>query len=393
MNYNRTKYACYLGYASSAIVNNFAPLLYVTFMTTFKLSTIQIGALIAVNFAVQMLVDFFGARYAEKIGYRRMIYAGGLFCASGLLLMGILPYIMNPMSGIIISIFIYAIGGGIMEVLVSPIVETLPGDNKASTMSMLHSFYAWGQLLVVLLSTVYFVFLGTAGWRWLSIMWALVPLADFILFVKAPINVFAEGEVRLPFRKIFTNKIFVMFMIIMLSAGAAELSVAQWVSAYAEKGLNVSKTTGDLLGTSMFALFMGISRVIYGFFGEKMKLKEYMIFCGFLCIAGYLTATLVPNEIIALLGCAVVGFAVGIMWPGTLSIAAKDFPHGGTAIFGILAMAGDIGCMAGPETVAYASKYLTIYGSELKAGLLVSVIFPVIFTILIILSKKIKKTS
>ena len=189
MNYNRTKYACYLGYASSAIVNNFAPLLYVTFMTTFKFSTTQVGALIAVNFAVQMLVDFFGARYAEKIGYRRMICAGGLLSASGLVLMGILQYIMNPMSGIIISIFIYAIGGGIMEVLVSPIVEALPGDNKASTMSMLHSFYAWGQLLVVLLSTLYFVFLGTAGWRWLSIMWAFVPLTDLVLFIKAPINI------------------------------------------------------------------------------------------------------------------------------------------------------------------------------------------------------------
>ena len=393
MNYNRTKYACYLGYASSAIVNNFAPLLYVTFMTTFKLSTSQIGLLIAVNFAVQMLVDFLGARYAVKIGYRRMICAGSLFCASGLVLMGILPYIMNSMSGIIISIFIYAIGGGIMEVLVSPIVEAIPGDNKAATMSMLHSFYAWGQLLVVLLSTLYFVFLGTAGWRWLSIMWAFVPLTDFILFIKAPINMFAEGEKRLPFRKIFTNKIFVMFMIIMLAAGAAEVSVAQWVSAYAEKGLNVSKTLGDLLGTSMFALFMGISRVIYGFFGEKMKLKEYMIFCGFLCIAGYLAATLVQNEIVALIGCGIVGFAVGIMWPGTLSIVAKDFPEGGTAIFGILAMAGDVGCMTGPETVAVVSRYFTLYGSDLKAGLLVSAIFPIVFTVLMILSKKITKNT
>lgn len=393
MNYRRTKYACYLGYASSAIVNNFAPLLYVSFMTDFKLSTTEIGLLIAVNFAVQMLVDFFGARYAEKIGYRKMICSGCLFCASGLLLMGILPYIMPAMTGIIISIFIYAIGGGIMEVLVSPIVEALPGGNKAATMSMLHSFYAWGQLIVVLLSTAYFVIFGIQNWRWMSIAWALVPIADFILFVKAPINVFAEGEVRLPFRKIFTNKIFIMFMILMLTAGAAELSVAQWVSAYAEKGLNVSKTMGDLLGTSMFALFMGISRIIYGFFGEKLKLKEYMIFCGLLCIAGYLTATLVQNEIIALIGCGIVGFSVGIMWPGTLSIAAKDFPQGGTAIFGILAMAGDIGCMAGPETVALSAKYFTVYGSELKAGLLASVIFPVIFTFLIILSKKIKKTS
>lgn len=392
MNYKRTKYACYLGYASSAIVNNFAPLLYVTFMTSFKFSTTQIGLLIAVNFAVQMFVDFLGARYSEKIGYRKMICAGCLFCSSGLFLMGILPYTISPMVGIIISIFIYAIGGGIMEVLVSPIVEAIPGGNKAATMSMLHSFYAWGQLLVVVLSTVYFATFGTANWRWMSMIWALVPTTDFILFAKAPINIFAEGEMRLPFRKIFTNRVFVMFMIIMLSAGAAEISVAQWVSAYAEKGLNVSKTAGDLLGTSMFALMMGISRVIYGFFGEKMKLKKYMIFCGFLCITGYLIATLVPNEIIALLGCGVVGFAVGIMWPGTLSIAATDFPEGGTAIFGILAMAGDIGCMIGPETVAVASKYLTLSGSELKAGILVSTVFPVIFTIIMILNKKTKKT-
>lgn len=225
----------------------------------------------------------------------------------------------------------------------------------------------------------------------MSFIWALIPLADFLMFIKSPINMFAEGEKRIPFRKIFTSRIFIMFMILMLAAGASEIAVAQWVSAYAEKGLNVSKTAGDLLGTSMFALMMGISRVIYGFFGEKMKLKEYMIFCGFLCVAGYLTATLVPNEVIALLGCGIVGFAVGIMWPGTLSIVAKDFPQGGTAIFGILAMAGDIGCMVGPETVALASKYLTLSGSDLKAGILVATVFPIIFTILIFFTKKSKK--
>ena len=393
MNYNRTKYACYLGSASTAIINNFAPLLYVTFMTTFKFSATMIGLFIAMNFAVQMTVDFFGARYSEKIGYKKMICAGCLFCSAGMFLLSTLPYILEPAIGVGISTVVYAVGGGIMEVLVSPIMEAIPGDKKAASMSMLHSFYAWGHLFVVLASTLYFVIFSTAKWRVLCAIWAIVPLFDFYLFLTAKINVFAEGEKRLKFREIFSQRIFLVFMIMMLTSGAAELAVAQWVSAYAEKGLNVSKTAGDLLGTSMFALCMAIARVIYGFFGEKLKLKAYMFWCGVLCIIGYLVATLMPNEIIALLGCGLIGFSVGIMWPGTLSIAAKDFPQGGTAIFGILAMSGDIGCVAGPETVAVVSRYFTLYGSDLKAGLLVSAIFPIVFTVLMILSKKITKTS
>ncbi len=392
MNYKRTKYACYLGYVSSAIINNFAPLLYVTFMTEFKFSATMIGFLIAINFAVQMSVDFFGARYAERIGYKRMICTGCLFCAAGLALLGVLPYILPSYTAIAIATVIYAIGGGIMEVLVSPIVEAIPGDNKASTMSMLHSFYAWGQLLVVVASTVYFVLFSTTHWRVLSAIWAVVPLLAFCLFINAPVNVFAEGEARIPFREIFSNKIFIIFMVLMLTAGASELAVAQWISAYAEKGLNVSKTMGDLLGTSLFALCMGIARIVYGFFGEKLNLKKYMFFCGILCVAGYLIATLMPVEIIALLGCGLVGFSVGIMWPGTLSIAAKYFPQGGTAIFGILAMAGDIGCMAGPGLVAFVAEYLTLNGSDLKAGMLASIVFPALFTIFINFTKKLSKT-
>ncbi len=392
MNYNRTKYACYFGYMSSAIVNNFAPLLYVTFMSEFKFTASMIGFLIAINFAVQMTVDFLGARYADKIGYRKMICGGGLFCSAGLLLLGILPYILTPYCGTIIATVIYATGGGIMEVLVSPIVEAIPGDKKEALMSMLHSFYAWGQLLVVVMSSVFFVFFGISAWKWLSFMWAVIPFVDCLLFINAPINVFGEGEKRIPFRKLFSNKIFIVLMILMLSAGASELSIAQWVSAYAEKGLNVSKTMGDLLGTSMFALCMGISRIIYGFFGEKINLKKYMFFCGLLCAGVYLIATLSPVEIIALLGCGLVGFSVGIMWPGTLSIAAKDFPEGGTAIFGILAMAGDIGCMTGPALVGFVSEKMSTYGSGLKEGILVSIIFPIVFIIFINFTKKIPKT-
>lgn len=393
MNYNRTKYACYLGSASTAIINNFAPLLYVTFMTTFKFSATMIGLFIAMNFAVQMIVDFLGARYSEKIGYKKMICAGCLFCSAGLFLLSTLPYILNPAIGVGISTVVYAVGGGIMEVLVSPIMEAIPGDKKAASMSMLHSFYAWGHLFVVLASTLYFVIFSIANWRVLCAIWAIVPLFDFFLFLTAKINVFAEGEKRLKFREIFSHRIFIVFMIMMLTAGAAELAVAQWVSAYAEKGLNVSKTAGDLLGTSMFALCMGIARVIYGFFGEKLKLKAYMFWCGVLCIIGYLIATLMPNEIIALLGCGLIGFSVGIMWPGTLSIAAKDFPQGGTAIFGILAMSGDIGCVAGPGLVAIVSEKMTINGSGLKAGMLASIVFPLIFTIFINFTKKKQKTS
>lgn len=380
MNYNLTKYACYMGYISSAVINNFAPLVYVTFRKSFGFTYAQIGILIAFNFIMQAVTDYLGARYAEKIGYRRMVLSACALCGAGLVCLGVLPFIMNPFWGICISISIYALGGGMLEVLVSPIVEAIPGDMKSSVMSLLHSFYSWGQMGVIILSTVFFSYIGIEKWRVLSAMWAIIPATAFVLFLKAPLNVFAEGEERIPLGKMFANRKFVLFAFVMICAGASEIAVAQWASTYIEEGLNVSKSAGDIIGTSMFACMMGLSRVIYGIWGNKISLSEFMTISGVLCIMSYLAVSL-GNGITALIGCSLCGFSVGIMWPGTLSLSAKNCPEGGTAMFGILALAGDIGCLIGPETVAIASKFITVKGSDLRGGILVCIIYPIVVSV------------
>lgn len=376
--YKHTKYTCYLGSVTSAIINNFAALLFVVFNRDFGISIEQISLLITTNFAVQLVVDYLGARYVDKIGYRKSLVFAMAAAGTGLAAMGTLPFIIPPFAGLIISTFIYAVGSGLIEVLVSPTVEALPNDEKESAMSMLHSFYCWGCMLVIIVSTLYFKLFGLQHWRYLCYFWALIPLVTMYLFLKVPIIPFGEGKETVSFRTIFKTKLFWVFVLLMTSAGAAELAMSQWASMFAETGLGVSKTMGDLLGPCMFAFLMGIGRFIYGRYGDKLPLIGSIKVSAVICICGYLVASLVKNPVLALVGCGMCGFGVAIMWPGTLSLAAKYCHFGGTAIFGLLAMSGDIGCCLGPYTVAKVSTHFTLYGSELKAGLLFAIIFPVI---------------
>ena len=387
LSFKATKYACYSGYITQAVVVNFMPLLFVYFATDFGLSLSQIASLITVNFGTQMVVDIFGARYAERIGYRKVLIMSQLFAAVGLFLLGILPFVIPHYIGLIIPTVIFAIGSGLTEVMVSPVVEAIPGDAKASSMSLLHSFYCWGHLYTVLVSTLYFLVFGLENWRYLSMYWAILPLITAVLFAKVPINVFGgeDGE-RMGFRGLIRSGFFWVFILLMLCSGASELSMAQWSSMFAETTLGVSKEMGDLLGPSMFAVFMGCARVIYGKWGEVIDLKKFLVFSSLICVVGYITATLPSNNYVNLAGCGICGFSVGIMWPGVLSLAAGRFPKGGTALFGLLALAGDVGCFSGPEIVAIISE-----GSNLKTGLLAAAIFPVIIIILTLTLKKRKR--
>lgn len=385
--YNDTLKCCFLAYISSAIINNFAPLLFIIFHESLGISVSKLGILIVLNFGVQMLVDVLGAQYADKFGYRRFIVTALSMGAIGLVSMAILPAVMPPYTGLLCSVVLYGIGSGMLEVVLSPIVEALPTEGKESAMTLLHSFYSWGQMLCVLISTGFFVIFGTENWRYLSVLLAMVPFVTMLLFTKMPLctleNTGVHGGSVL---KLFCNKLFVVFFIIMLCSGAAELAMSQWASYFAEEGLRVSKTMGDLLGPCFFAVTMGCARVFYSKMAHKLKLARFIVLCSVMCIISYLIATLCTNPILGLAACGLCGFSVGIMWPGTLSLAAVSMPAKSTAMFAMLAVGGDIGCSLGPELVAIGSSIFTIHGSAIKAGLLCAIVFPIVLIVCIMMA-------
>ena len=376
-NYNKTLYACFVGYIIQAIINNFAPLLFLTFQSSYHIPLSQITLLVTANFGLQLIIDFLSAGFIDKIGYRLSMLAAHVFCAAGLLLMTFLPNMLpDAFTGLFLSVMVYAVGGGLLEVLVSPIVENCPTDNKEKAMSLLHSFYCWGHVGVVLLSTLFFRLFGIENWRILAIVWAIVPICNFFLFMSAPIAEPAkEQEGGLSVKKLVSRKIFWILMLLMLCAGSCEQAVSQWASTFAEKGLGISKAAGDLAGPMFFAILMGTSRLIYGKWGDKLDLDKFMRFSGFLCLFSYLIISLAPYPVLGLLGCGLCGLSVGILWPGAFSMAAANIPGGGTAMFAFLALAGDLGCMGGPTFVGFISG---AFDDNLKIGILAAVIFPLL---------------
>ncbi len=391
--YKHTRYACYMAYITGAIINNFAPLLFVVFQRDFGISLIELSLLITANFGIQLVVDFLSSNYVHKIGYRRTLIIALVMSFLGLVSLGILPRMMTPFTGIMISVIFYAIGSGMLEVMVSPTIEALPSDKKTSDMSILHSFYCWGCMLVIIASTIFFQFVGIDNWTYLCYLWALVPLVTLLMFFKVPIIPFGKEHGKVSFKNIFSNGMFRLFVLVMMCAGASEIAMAQWASLFAETGLGVSKTMGDLLGPCMFAAAMGISRLLFAKFGEKADTFNVLIVSAVVCMAGYIIAVFSKNPVISLIGCGIVGLGSAIMWPGTLSLAAKYCSFGGMALFGLLAMSGDIGCCVGPAVVAEISTRISIFDSPLKAGLLCATIFPVVLMITVNILKIKAKTS
>ncbi len=377
-NYKHTFYASYAGYFVQSIINNFIPLLFLTFQKDFGFSYDQISLLIVINFAVQLCVDFLSAYFIDKIGYRISVIMAHVFACIGLAGLSVFPFIMNPYAGIIISIIIYAIGSGLIEVIISPLVEACPSDSKAGAMSLLHSFYCWGQMCVVIFSTLFFNFAGISNWRLLALIWACVPLFNGAYFCVVPIPKVLSENKGMGVQKLFRTKLFYILAVIMLCSGASELAMSQWASAFAESGLEVSKTMGDLLGPCLFAVLMGSARVLYSKYSSKISLGKAMIASAVLCTVSYIVAGFSPWPIVSLLACAVCGFSVGIMWPGTFSLAAEKIPAGGTAMFALLALFGDSGCATGPALVGKATSLL---GDDLGKGLLFAVVFPIVMIV------------
>ncbi len=380
MNYNKTITACFIAYIVQAIVNNFAPLLFLTFSNTYNIPLTQITFLVTINFTIQLTIDLLSVYFVDKIGYKNSLLIAHGLAFLGLLSLAILPNVITPFVGLLISVFIYAIGGGLLEVIISPVMEAIPTGNKEKAMSLLHSFYCWGQVGVVLISTIFFYFFGINNWKILAVVWSIIPLLNLLFIAKVPVpSLLGEEETGMSVKELFSTKIFYLVIILMILSGACEQAVSQWASTFAESGLGVSKTMGDLLGPMFFAIMMGTSRLIYGKKGDKMPLKKYMILTSILCLISYLVIGFTNNPYIGLLGMGICGFSVGLLWPGTFSLASKALPKGGTALFALLALGGDVGCSGGPTLVGLFS------GESIKDGIRISTIFPILLIICLII--------
>ena len=390
-NYRKTLIACYLGFITQAITANFLPLLFLTFHTDYQISLGKIALIPTAFFLTQLIVDALCARYVDRIGYRRAIVVSQVAAGAGLIGLAVLPDLMpDPFVGVILCVITYAIGSGLIEVLCSPIVEACPFDHKESVMSLLHSFYCWGSVGVVLLSTLFFAVFGIGSWKILACIWALVPLYNIFNFAVCPIEHLVEDGKGLSIGQLCRVPLFWVALLLMVCSGASELAMAQWASAYAESALGLSKTMGDLAGPCMFGITMGLSRVIYGKYGEKVDLTAFMLGSGALCLLCYVLASMTANPVWGLVGCIVCGFSVGIMWPGTISISSARMPLGGTALFALLAMAGDLGGAFGPSLVGYATQ---LAGDNLRMGMRVGCIFPIGLIIGLLVMKKMPKTK
>lgn len=405
--YKHTLRACYVGYITQAIVNNLAPILFIIFQKQFYISFEEIGRLILINFATQTVADIIAIKYVDKLGYRKSAILAHIFCAFGLIGLSILPKLMiSPYIGLIMAVMIYALGGGILEVLVSPIVESIPGDEKASAMSLLHSFYCWGQMGVVFITTILLKLMGNDMWTIIPIIWAVIPIYNGFKFTKVPLMPPLPQEEQVSIKVLIKSKQILVALMLMLCAGASELTMSQWSSIFAEKGLNVPKVIGDIAGPCMFAIFMGTGRTLYGIWGSKINLRNALLISGILCIACYVVTVFSPWPLLSLIACAISGISVSLMWPGTFSLSAKLYPTGGTAMFGMLAIFGDLGASIGPwlaglmSDIAQKSTKIIEFGQVynidieqlgLKSGLFVATIFPIILVLGILLMKDRKR--
>ncbi len=397
LNYNHTIYASYTGYVTQAIVNNFAPLLFITFTRQFGLTLDKIALITTVNFMVQLLVDLLSAWLIDRIGYRVSIVAAHVFAAAGIISLAVLPFVLpDPFAGILLAVVLYAVGGGLIEVMISPIVEACPTEKKEAAMSLLHSFYCWGHVAVIIFSTLYFRLFGIASWQCLAFLWAGVPAVNAFMFAQVPIyriggdsakreEGYAGGEPRRAGQNLFGSGLFWLLLLAMVCAGASEQAMSQWASAFAELALGISKTAGDLAGPCAFALLMGTARALYGKYSDRIPLLKAMTGSAILCIVSYLFASLSRLPMLSLIGCAVCGFSVGIFWTGTFSIAAKRLPSGGMSMFAFLALAGDLGCSGGPTLAGFAANAM---GGNLKKGIFAAIIFPVLMLAVLLLLQK-----
>lgn len=383
--YQKTKLACYLGFVTQAIVANFTPLLFMVFHREYGISISRLALIPALFYLVQLITDFLCAKF-KNLNYRKSIVVSEVVSALGLIGLAFLPELFSdPLVGILLCVGVYAVGSGLIEVLCSPIIEACPFPNKEGMMSLLHSFYSWGAVGVILGSTLFFTLFGLENWRLLTCLWALIPLYNIYNFAVCPIDPIVPDAEGMSMKQLLENRMFWLFLLLMIAAGASESTMAQWTSAFAESSLGVDKAVGDLAGPCGFAFCMGLGRLWYGKKGEKLDLSNYMLWAGILCFAAYLAASLSSVPQFAFAGCLISGLAVGIMWPGSISLTSARIPGGGTALFALLALAGDVGGTLGPSLVGI---FTGPDGNDIQSGLLAASAFPVLLVICLLLLKR-----
>ena len=371
--YKTTKIACFIGFVVQAIINNFLPLLFIIFNTRYNLNYEQLGRLLFVNFFVQLIVDALTPALVKRIGYRGAAIACHGLAAAGLFMLGVLPLVFSNQiyACLVASIIVYASGSGIIEVCISPMVELLPGDKKGADMAFTHSFYCWGQAFTVLVSTLLIFLIGQQHWHFIPMFWAIIPLLNMINFMRVPVIEQPDDPISKTANTLFKNRDFWIFAVIMICAGASEITMAEWASLFAQKALGVSKTVGDLLGPCAFAVCMGSGRVIFGLLDGKFNPQKALILNNILCVLCYVGVAVCNIPALSLIACALCGFSVSLSWPGTYSMAARHFPTGGTLMFSILALCGDLGCSIGPWLMGIVANSTT-----LETGFLVCSVFP-----------------
>lgn len=394
-----TTIACYIGYFVQAIINNLSPILFIIYREQLGISLNAIGNLILINFLSQTVVDILSVKIVDRIGYKKIILASHAFACAGLVCLAVLPCsgVMPPFGALAFATVLSALGSGMIEVTISPIVDAIPSDRKQADMSLLHSFYCWGQMAVVALSTLFIRVIGDRYWYILPLLWSLIPLGNLLNFSTLPFPKNLKEDEKTPVRKLLTSKNFIIAMVLMLCAGASELAMSQWSSYFAEAGLGVGKFTGDLLGPCLFAVFMGAGRLLFGIYGHKMNLQKALFACAVLCIICYTVTSLSPLPLLSLFTCALTGLSISLFWPGTFSLVSERYPKGGASMFGILAILGDLGCSLGPSMVSYISTAAQTAntamsdGEALKIGLSFGNIFPILIIVGLLLLKNDKR--
>ena len=381
--YIPTKIACYIGYIVQAVVNNFLPILFIAFNNIYGLGYEELARLMVFNFATQMVVDFITPKIVSKVGYKTGAVLSQLTAALGLFLLGVLPRIMDTYTGIILSIIIYAFGSGLMEVLISPIVEMLPTSDKSGNMSLLHSFYCWGQAFTIIVTTILVMIFGYSRWANIPMLWAIIPFFNTLFFIKVPVIEPSIKTEKFKLKHLIKDQKFLIYMVMMLCAGASEIAMAEWASMFAQQALGISKVIGDLLGPCAFAIFMGTGRIWYAAVSKKLDFSKTLIVLSILCFICYIVVAVCEIPLVALIFCAVCGFTVSISWPGIYSEGAREFPEGSSVMYSVFAMCGDTGCCLGPWVLGIVAD-----SAGLNMGFLSASSFSVIMILAVLLLRK-----
>ena len=383
--YTQTKLASYIGYIVQAIINNFLPILFIAFQDVYALSYEKLARLIVFNFVTQMITDLITPKIVNVIGYKKASVLAH-FCASlGLVMLSVLPSLMSPYLAIIISIIVYAFGSGLIEVIISPIIENLPTDNKKSNMAFLHSFYCWGQAFTIIVTTILIFVFGYRRWNFIPLIWAIVPFLNMFFFMRVPVIEPTSETKKATFSVLFKSSKFRCFMVMMFCAGACEIAMAEWASIFAQQALGISKVIGDLLGPCAFAIFMGLGRIWYAKVAEKVSFRKTLIYMSMACFLCYIVVAFCKIPFVSLMCCALCGFTVSLSWPGLYSAGAKKFPEGASVMYSVFAMCGDTGCCLGPWVLGIVADSL-----GLNIGFAAASVFPIIMIVTATMSLKTK---